>query len=534
MNAFGDAQHQALIRGHLEHLLASPQFTGAPKLASFLRFVVESSLAGKSEQVKESLIAVEVYGRRPDYNPQIDSTVRVEAGRLRVRLKQYYESYGQDQPFEIELPKGGYIPVIRGRAVQSTGTVAAEPEPLLPVKVRWRWWVWALPVLAGFVICGIAIGVQLAKPTPRQGQPKPAAPAARLTPSDGETSRLYLRAHELLRIPVLKFGPLPEVPATVYESVRLFEEVTHRDERFAPGWVGLAEANEWLYELDRHHPPERLRAARAAAERAVELDPKLPEGWTVLTSVLFFREWDIPAAEAACRRAVDLNPRDVLAQQRLVDLLRLQGRSEEASQAVDRALSLSPSVPNHRNSRARLLFDEGRFEDAIAEAAAAEQLNPNRQQMAYSMSLWIQAAAHQRQGRFAEAEAIYRKACANQAHDRYSEPSLGHLLAVTGRVREARSILSELERQLSLGCPRQSAIALLHAGLGNKQEALRWLERAYAERSSGVLFVGLDWRFDDLRSEPTYSQLLSRINRTVHSMNTLARVNRARLLTARP
>ena len=73
-------------------VLASREFAGAPRLAKFLTFVVETALAGDADQIKESLIAVEVYGRRPDYNPQIDSTVRVEAGRLRARLRQYYEA----------------------------------------------------------------------------------------------------------------------------------------------------------------------------------------------------------------------------------------------------------------------------------------------------------------------------------------------------------------------------------------------------------------------------------------------------------
>src|SRR3982750_2611793 len=105
------APDEQMVRAHLKHVVSSSQFSNAPKLARFLRFIVETVLAGDSDQIKESLIAVEVYGRRPNYNPQIDSTVRVEASRLRARLRQYYESAGQDQPVEIDLPKGKYIPV---------------------------------------------------------------------------------------------------------------------------------------------------------------------------------------------------------------------------------------------------------------------------------------------------------------------------------------------------------------------------------------------------------------------------------------
>lgn len=93
------------IRSHLCRILSSPQFLSSPRLAKFLEFVIEMSLANQADQIKESLIAVEVYERRPDYNPQIDSTVRVEASRLRSRLKQYYEANGTVDGIQIDLPR---------------------------------------------------------------------------------------------------------------------------------------------------------------------------------------------------------------------------------------------------------------------------------------------------------------------------------------------------------------------------------------------------------------------------------------------
>jgi TolB-like protein len=124
------------IRSHVGRVLASPQFAGAPRLAGFLSFVVEMALAGDGEQIKESLIAVEVYGRRPDYNPQVDSTVRVEAGRLRARLRQYYETSGQDEAVRIELPKGAYVPVFR-ECPRTEAHPAAPKTPLPRKRVRW-------------------------------------------------------------------------------------------------------------------------------------------------------------------------------------------------------------------------------------------------------------------------------------------------------------------------------------------------------------------------------------------------------------
>ena len=516
-----------LLRAHLDHIVGSPQFIGAPRLARFLMFVVDTVLAGQGDQIKESLIAVEVYGRRPDYNPQIDSTVRVEAGRLRARLRQYYETAGRDQPLEIELPKGRYVPVFRERShsvietpaesvpVASQSAFGDPPQnatPGIPNRdhMRARLLVLALVVLAAALSAGF-----LFRRNENPGASIVPDSAARKSAAPGtKTMALYLRAYELLRLPVLKEGVVSSVPQTVFESVQLFEEVTRSNPGFAKGWVGLAEASEWLYEIDRNRPPERLIAAKAAALRAVDLDPNLPEAWTILTSVLFFREWDIPAAEAAARRALELNPRDTLAQQRYVDLLRLQGRIEEAAREVASAASLQPSVPSLRNRKALLLLESGECEGAISEAKAAEALNPSRQQMAYTQSLWIQAVAHQRQGRLDPAEAIFRQAIDHQPHDLWSEPSLGHLLAATGRKAEATRILAELRRQLGLGRPRQTAIALVYMGLGEFDDAITWLERGFIARDSAVLFASLDWRFAPLRSKPRFEALLARIRRT--------------------
>lgn len=505
--------HQA-VRAHLAHIVSSSQFAGAPKLAKFLTFVVETVLAGCGHEIKESLIAIEVYARRADYNPQIDSTVRVEAGRLRTRLGQYYADAGAGQPMEIVLPKGKYVPIFRTRDANMVPE-APQPAPIVlrpePIWARYRFAFAALLALSAGTV--IAYGYfSIVRGGPVHALAASAADAA--IAADPRTMKLYLRAHELLRIPVLKDGVVSAVPPTALEAARLFAEVTRLAPKYARGWVGLAEANEWLYELDRSRPPERLIAAKASARRAIEIDPNLSEGWAILTSVLFFRDWNIPEAERACRRAIELNPRDTLVQQRLVDLLRLQGRHDEAARELARAASLQPSAPNLRNRKALLLLDAGNLNEAMEEASKAEALNPSKQQGAYTSSLWIQAAAHQRQGSTQKAEALYRKALQAQPHDLWSEPSLGHLLAVTGRIPEALVILDELNRQIALGRPQHKAVALVSLGLGRKEDAIGWLERGFIERDCAVLFTALDARFAPLRSEPRFQDLLARIRRT--------------------
>src|SRR5262252_8739387 len=102
----------AAVRRQLERTLASAKFARNERLSRFLRFVVERHLEGRDDELKESVIALEVFGNR-DYDPNQDSIVRTEAGRLRARLAEYYLGDGSGDAVIIELPKGGYVPVFR-------------------------------------------------------------------------------------------------------------------------------------------------------------------------------------------------------------------------------------------------------------------------------------------------------------------------------------------------------------------------------------------------------------------------------------
>ncbi|HYI91984.1 MAG TPA: hypothetical protein VEX68_00430 [Bryobacteraceae bacterium] len=614
---------ESLVRIHLERITTSAEFAGAPRLTQFLQFVVEMSLSGAGDQIKESLVAVEVYGRRPDYNPQVDSTVRVEAGRLRARLRRYYDSTGAVDQVRIELPKGGYAPVF-------TELAEPEPSPKAPLNKRLR----RSHILAAtsLVLFCIAMGTYALTHT-KPGSPLvgsvavlpfvnlsdspsterfvngltedltttlarntslrvPArtgmaqyknktvdlnrlgkehgvravlegsvrsngsrivittqlidttngyhlwadrfehnaehladvqnAVSARIVSGlskrlagdvtadevDSKTMEMYHRASDLLRIPVLKDGVPDKLPPTISEAVRLYEQVTVRRPHFARGWAGLAEAAEWEYEMRGNQPRERLLQAKAAAQRAIQLEPDLVEAWTVLTSVLFFREWDINGAEAACRRTIELDPRNTAARQRYVDVLRVQGRMAEARFEVDRAIELQPAAAAFRIRRAVMLYQSGQHEQAFTEAQAAAALT--NQMPAYPMSLWVQGLSLQGRGQQAAAEKIFRSALAFQPHDPWNEPSLGHLFASTGRKAEAEAILHELRSQLGRGRLTYTSMAIIYTALGRYDEALTSLERGWQAREDSLLFAPLDPRLQPLRSEQRFRSLIQK------------------------
>src|SRR5712692_7437546 len=110
--------HAQAAQCQLERILASTGFNRNERLSRFLRFAVERHLAGNDTDLKESIIAVEVFGRRADYDPKLDSIVRSEAGRLRARLADYYAGDGKNDDVIIEVPKGGYAPLFRLRSPQ--------------------------------------------------------------------------------------------------------------------------------------------------------------------------------------------------------------------------------------------------------------------------------------------------------------------------------------------------------------------------------------------------------------------------------
>jgi hypothetical protein len=134
------------VRRHVESILASEGFSGAPKLQRFLRYVVDQALNGHHDQIKESVIGFEVYQKPASYDPRLDATVRVEASKLRHRLDQYYDAGGSVSPIRISIPKGSYVPRFEQHSVPEL------PVPLLAPSPRTRWWAVALALVAALIV----------------------------------------------------------------------------------------------------------------------------------------------------------------------------------------------------------------------------------------------------------------------------------------------------------------------------------------------------------------------------------------------
>jgi len=154
------------VRRQLERVLSSPVFTSSERLRRFLTFVVERTLAGDGERLKEYVIGIEVFDRDADYDPRLDSSVRVEAARLRAKLAEYYQGDGRTDPIVLTLPKGGYTPLV---SVVEPAPVAAAPmaggsapisEPSAQAPPRPSRRLWSLAVAAAVAVVAITAAVR--------------------------------------------------------------------------------------------------------------------------------------------------------------------------------------------------------------------------------------------------------------------------------------------------------------------------------------------------------------------------------------
>jgi adenylate cyclase len=208
------------VRTALTRLLASSQFAGAERLRRFLTYVVDRAIDGRADEIKESVLATEVFDRDPSYDPRLDAVVRVEAGRLRSRLAEYYAEAGAAESVVIRVPKGGYAPVFERRA-ETPGALATAPSapdaaPEAPVRPG--------PVVheprprARFVVAGAAVALLAAASaialswTRTPSSPETGArPSVAVLPLDGDTDAAGERVTESLSRALVRVGALEVV-----------------------------------------------------------------------------------------------------------------------------------------------------------------------------------------------------------------------------------------------------------------------------------------------------------------------------------
>ena len=564
------------------------RFLAQRALVPFLRFVVEGHLDGKDHELKESVIAVEVFGRRPDFDSRLDPVVRTEAVRLRARLSDYYIKEGKADALVIELPKGGYVP--RFREVEEERQVTPAMAGL-PAQSRTRFW-FALGlagVLIGLAVAGwwwiqhrsapIAIAVLPLENTSHdpandyfadgltdelirnlsiidglavrsrtssfglKGKPRNIHDAGQQLRADYILEGSVLRAGQQLRIEVqlvrvhddfplwsgrfdreltdvfaiqdeislgvvnnlrLKLGrgrrryetsveaydlylraralADQRTRAPAIEAAGIYHQVIAKDALFAPAYAGLASAYaaSSAQGFDDDHADE-ITQMRAAAEKAIRLDPLLAEAHDAL-GMVYARDGQWAQSEHSFRRAIELDPSNSRTYDDFSTWLLLPlGRIDEAVRQMRLAEKADPLSPNIQQRLGIILISAGRYDEAASHCPGKGE---------------CLGRARLGQNRINEAIQLL----ATLKNPRY----LGYAYGRAGRREEAEKIAAAV-------APNAFSQALIYAGLGDKDRTLEALDRV---AELGAVRIGRALNspeFAFLRGDPRVKTLRKRV-----------------------
>jgi len=595
------------VRAQLDKILASSGFVTAERLSRFLRFIVEQALEGSP--VKETVVGMEVFGRKPGYDPRLDGVVRVEAVKLRSRLKEYYESEGAGDPIRIDLPRGGYLPTFEG---PSGDPPAPPPRPAQ--TGWWRDWRVVIPplalvaLIAGYLLAkgphrpphdpgspsSIAVlpfvnlssdkeneyfsdgltddlidaltkvqglrvvarssafqfkgqsvdiraaGHQLGVSTVLEGSVQKAGDRLRITAqlssaADGYHlwSETFDRdakdvfavqdeiSHDIVRALEVQVSGDPTrrlatastqdlaaynlylqgrfylnkwTPDSARKGIEYFQQSIAKDPGYAPAYAGLADCYTWLATFGWMPAQQGMPKAREAAQHALKIDETLAAAHISLGYVKALHDWDWPGAGREFARALELSPGDPDAHFAYsLTYLAPLGRLDEALAESERARALDPLSPYKITAVGMVYVYRREYDHAIEEYKKAIAVDAG-----FSLAYEEMARLKSVSGTTGESNDTFARAYA---------------LSRQGKKAEARAMIENWAQGLarSQKCGYAFGVSEMFAGIGEKDLAFEWLDKAYAERNPLLAYAKVMPAFDNLRDDHRFTALLSRL-----------------------
>jgi TolB-like protein/DNA-binding winged helix-turn-helix (wHTH) protein/Tfp pilus assembly protein PilF len=292
----------------------------------------------------------------------------------------------------------------------------------------------------------------------------------------------------------------------VDEAIGYFEQASMRDPTFAPNYVGLAIGHALRGSiLVGGAPPEDERAKGIrAAQKALQLDPELPEAYVVLAD-LHQTEWHWSEAEAEYRRALVLNPNDANAHAKFALWLLCQGRADEALKSGRRGRQLDPLAVSG-DLLGWVLYIARRYSEAIQELRSASSTNPDNVGVLWRLGFVLIANNQPR-----EAIPVLEKAVRISNRSPGVVGVLAKAYALAGQRRKAVALLEELQRRRQRRYVPAAAFVNAYLGLGDTKEVFVWLDQGFKEKSNLMQWLAVDPMFDSLRSDPRFVDLLHRV-----------------------
>jgi len=343
---------------------------------------------------------------------------------------------------------------------------------------------------------------EVAQAIARQVQAKlTASEQQRLTaarPVDPEVYQACLRG---------KYYSAMETQEALETSLKYFRHAIEKDPAYAPAYVGLAgvywHLAHFLYlaDIDAH------RERKAAALKAVELDDTLSEAHGTLAYLSSVYDYDQSAAERRYRRTIELNPSSAGAHWDYAYWLMAMGRHQEMLAELKRFDEIDP-LGGAGGKPPFFYFFSGLYDRALEEAVRLVGREPS-----CGVCRWWLALSYEQKGMYEDAIRESEKAYELTGKSPLMLVSLAHTYAVAGRKEVARRLLARLEqRRLQGRYVSAYDIAVAYVGLGEKDRAFQWLDKAYEERADGLVLLKVDPRMAPLRSDPRFQNLLRRMN----------------------
>lgn len=292
----------------------------------------------------------------------------------------------------------------------------------------------------------------------------------------------------------------------VEQSIDYLQKAIREDPEYAIAYAALADSYHLLPDLAGSDPRDSFQKARTAALKALDLDPSTAEAHAALASVKEDYDWDWSGAERDYQQAIELNPGLGIIHAQYSNLLAETGRISEALPEAKQALQLDPLSSFVNSNLASMLYFAGSYDEAIAQSRKTLDLDS------------ANARAYRNLGRIYTAQGSYEKAIPEFQKAIELSPGtpeylaeLGYAFAMSGNRKEAETILRQIENSVQHGEASSYQLAVVYAGMRDKNRAFEFLNKALPERAAGLSYLKVTPIFAQLRSEPDFQAILHQI-----------------------
>ena len=291
-----------------------------------------------------------------------------------------------------------------------------------------------------------------------------------------------------------------------YKAIGYFQQAVEKDASYALAYTGLAESYVLLGWNSYLPPKDAFPKAKAAAITALQLDPDLGEAHTPLAAALWLYDWQWPEAQTEFKRSLELNPTYPTANHWHAEFMMTMGRHVEAIAAMKNSQELDPLSLIINVAIGWTSYMGRRNDEAIEQLLRTTELDPN-----YPVTYWILGQLYRNAGRYELAITAGEKAVNLSGGSPLMRAALAHTYGKSGREKEALQVLDDLTELARHIYVAPHFMAGIHIGLGESDRAIEYLEKSYEEHSHWLIYLHLDPSMDNLRKNPRFQDLLSRV-----------------------